>query len=237
MSSDRIRFNSFTVEGVSLTGVFVSVMIIRVENAKLRTMTAIVSSDAFGTFAIIPSRMLNDNLLFAGLASIILTVGLYLFFWFRDKKQLQSAVETPAPSTAPVPEPVRDREMVRLQLQAYERLILLTERIALHNIVHRIPGEGLPHREYAGLLIGQIRSEAEHNITQQVYVTDAAWDAVQRYREQNVFIIGNLSSALPAEADGRQLAGMILELMQTDPGASLYPVVLDALRYEARKLL
>ena len=181
--------------------------------------------------------MLNDHLLFAGLASIVLTVGLYLFFWFRDKKQWQSATVAQMPINTPTPEPVRDREMVRLQLQAYERLILLTERIALHNIVHRISGDGIPHREYAGLLIGQIRSEAEHNITQQVYVTDAAWDAVQRYREQNVFIIGNLSSALPPEADGRQLAALILELVQKDPGASLYPVVLEALRFEARRLL
>lgn len=184
--------------------------------------------------------MLTDTLLFAGIVSIVVTAGLYLFFWFRDKKQLQSetmpAIETPAAS---VTEPVklRDPEMVRLQLQAYERLILLTERIALHNIIQRIPGEGIPQREFASLLIGQIRSETEHNITQQVYVTDAAWDAVQRYREQNVFIIGNLSAALQPEADGLQLARMIMELVQTDPNASLYPVVLEALRYEARKLL
>ncbi len=182
-------------------------------------------------------RMLNDTLVFAGIASIALTAGLYLFFWFRDKKQINTESTPQVVTTAATPEPVRDREMVRLQLQAYERLILLTERIALHNIVHRIPADGIPQQQYAGLLIGQIRNEAEHNITQQVYVTDAAWDAVQRYREQNVFIIGNLSSALPPEADGRQLSCMILELVQTDPKASLYPVVLEALRFEARKLL
>jgi hypothetical protein len=181
--------------------------------------------------------MVNDTLLIAGISSIVVTAGLYLFFWFRDKKQLQSETMPEMLTTVSPPEPVRDREMVRLQLQAYERLILLTERIALHNIVYRIPGEGISQREYAGLLIGQIRSETEHNITQQVYVTDATWDAVQRYREQNVFIIGNLSSALPPEADGRQLSQMILELVQSDPKASLYPVVLDALRFEARKLL
>lgn len=135
------------------------------------------------------------------------------------------------------PDVVRDPEMVRLQLQAYERLILLTERIALHNIVHRVPSEGISQREYASLLIGQIRSEMEHNITQQVYVTDAAWDALLRYREQNTFIIGNLSSSLPPDAPGIDLARMMLELIQTDPNASLYPVVLAALKFEARKLL
>jgi hypothetical protein len=181
--------------------------------------------------------MINDTLFFAGFASIVLTAGLYSFFWFRDRKQIKSETTPQVVATVSSPEPVRDREMIRLQLQAYERLILLTERIALHNIVHRIQGEGMQQREYAGLLIGQIRNEAEHNITQQVYVTDAAWDAVQRYREQNVFIIGNLSAALPPEANGMQLSRMIMELVQTDPKASLYPVVLEALRYEARKLL
>lgn len=181
--------------------------------------------------------MLNDTLLIAGILSIVVTTGLYLFFWFREKKQLQSETAPLSMTSVPSPEPARDREMVRLQLQAYERLILLTERIAVHNLVQRIPGAGIPQQDYAQLLIGQIRSEAEHNITQQVYVTDAAWDAVQRYREQNVFIIGNLSSALTPDADGLQLSRMIMELIQSDPKASLYPVVLDALRYEARKLL
>ncbi len=181
--------------------------------------------------------MLNDTLLIAGILSIVVTAGLYLYFWFRDKKLLQSET-TPIPmTTISSPEPIRDREMVRLQLQAYERLILLTERIALHNLVQRISGSGIPQREYAQLLIGQIRSEAEHNITQQVYVTDAAWDAVQRYREQNAFIIGNLSSTLTPDADGIQLSRMITDLMQSEPKASLYPVVLEALKFEARKLL
>ena len=124
--------------------------------------------------------MINDTLIFAGIVSIVVTGGLYLFFWFRDKKQLnsegQEAIAAEVVTQTPQ-EMVRDREMVRLQLQAYERLILLTERIALHNIVHRVTSEGISQRDYAALLIGQIRSEMEHNITQQVYVTDAAWDA------------------------------------------------------------
>jgi hypothetical protein len=184
--------------------------------------------------------MINETLVFAGILSIVITGGLYLFFWFREKKQLnmegQQSIVSEVVHQIPQ-ESVRDREMVRLQLQAYERLILLTERIAVHNIVHRVPSEGISQRDYAALLIGQIRSEMEHNITQQVYVTDAAWDALQRYRDQNVFIIGNLSSSLPADAEGKDLARLMLELIQTDPNASLYPVVLDALKFEARKLL
>ncbi len=183
--------------------------------------------------------MINDNLVFAGILSLLVTGGLYLFFWFKDKKQLTALQDTQPEDVLPsVPkETVRDPEMIRLKLQAYERLILLTERIALHNIVHRVPSDGISQRDYAALLMGQIRSEMEHNITQQVYVTDAAWDALQRYREQNVFIIGNLSSSLDADAPGRDLARLMLELIQTDPNASLYPVVLEALKFEARKLL
>lgn len=183
--------------------------------------------------------MLNDTLIFAGSLSLVITAGLYLFFWFRDKKLLKTEEQVieMTGSRPEAPPPVRNGEMVRLQLQAYERLILLTERIALHNLVHRVPGAELPQREYTSLLAAQIRSEAEHNITQQVYVTDAAWEAVQRYYEQNIFIIGNLSASLPAEADGRTLTRMILELVESNPKASLYPVVLDALKFEARKFL
>src|SRR6202000_3551934 len=93
----------------------------------------------------------------------------------------------------------------QLQLQAYERLILLTDRIALPNLIQRVNTPGLSTREMQSLLTLSIRQEFEHNITQQLYVSPEAWDAVRNYKDQNVLIINQEGSFLHARAGGNAL--------------------------------
>ncbi|MBS1933079.1 MAG: hypothetical protein JST96_03700 [Bacteroidetes bacterium] len=125
----------------------------------------------------------------------------------------------------------------QLQLQAYERLILLTDRIALPNLVNRVNQPGLNAREMQLLLTQSIKQEYEHNITQQIYVSPEAWDAVRNFKEQNLLIINKVASFLPAEASGLDLNKSLLELISQNPQASLHNVVSDALSYEAKKLM
>ena len=91
-----------------------------------------------------------------------------------EKHEQQKAAAAAAPATQP------------LQLQAYERLILLADRIALPHVIGRSnqPGMGLKDMQY--LLVNTIRQEYEHNITQQIYVSPEAWEAVKNLKEQNI---------------------------------------------------
>src|SRR5688500_12363186 len=57
-----------------------------------------------------------------------------------------------------------------LQLQAYERLVLLAERIAIPNLVSRTSQPGLNVREMQLLLLESIKQECDYNATQQIYV-------------------------------------------------------------------
>jgi hypothetical protein len=125
----------------------------------------------------------------------------------------------------------------QLQLQAYERLILLTDRIALPNLINRVNQPGLNAREMQLLLTQSIKQEFEHNITQQIYVSPEAWDAVRNFKEQNLLIINQVGSFLPANASGLDLNKSLLELISQNPQASLHNVVSDALSYEAKKLM
>ncbi len=58
-----------------------------------------------------------------------------------------------------------------LQLQAYERLILLTERIALPNLISRLNTQGISATEMQAILVQNIKHEYDYNISQQIYVT------------------------------------------------------------------
>lgn len=177
----------------------------------------------------------QDMLIYTGVFTVMAVASLYFFHYYREKKELEKSVQAQPAETVLVPS--SSRETLPLRLQAYERLVLLTDRIALHNLVTRIPAGEMGARQYQSVLVEQIRAECDHNITQQIYVEPATWDAVMKLREQNIFIINRLASALPEDARGTELARYIVELLNADPDASLHEKVRQALHFEARKLM
>jgi hypothetical protein len=128
-------------------------------------------------------------------------------------------------------------ESTGLRLQAYERLVLLTERIALPNLISRLNQPGLSAIEMKIILIENIKHEFEYNSTQQLYVTPVSWDAVSNLKEQNINVIYQVASSLPPDATAAQLNKKILELLMSQPQGSLHEMVLKALNFEAKKLM
>lgn len=124
-----------------------------------------------------------------------------------------------------------------LRLQAYERLTLLVDRIALPNLISRVNQSGISARDMQLLLTRSIKEEYDYNITQQIYVTADAWNAVKNLKEQNMLVVNQLASALPANATGLDLNKLLLEYLMTDKKGQLHEVVSEVLSYEAKKLL
>lgn len=125
----------------------------------------------------------------------------------------------------------------QLKLQAYERLVLLTERIALPNLITRLAQPGISAFEMKVILTENIKQEFEYNSTQQLYVSSISWDAVRNLKEQNIMIVNKMAEILPADASGADLNKKIIELMMAQPGGSLHEMVLEALNFEAKKLI
>jgi len=71
-----------------------------------------------------------------------------------------------------------------MQLQAYERLLILVDRIALPHVITRVNQPSASAREMQLLLTQSIRSEFDYNITQQIYVTAEAWNAVKNLKNK-----------------------------------------------------
>jgi hypothetical protein len=171
---------------------------------------------------------MDSNLLIIAVAFALLVAAALVYLFLKQRR------ETKAPQVAP---PTGDTASRQLQLQAYERLILLTDRIALPNLIQRLNQPGLGARDMQSLLTQSIRQEFEHNITQQIYVSAEAWDAVRNYKEQNLLIINQVSSFLPPEAGGIDLNKHLLDLLVQNPKASLQNVVSEVLSFEAKKLM
>ncbi len=76
-----------------------------------------------------------------------------------------------------------------LKLQAYERLTLFLERIALGKLVTRIRPISDDKAAYENLLITTIEQEFEHNLTQQIYMTEECWNVIRTAKNATISII------------------------------------------------
>ncbi len=172
---------------------------------------------------------LSTNELIISLVIAVGLAGILAYVFYIQRKQAKSGL----------PEATPDRSVgsTPLKLQAYERLILLADRISLPNLVSRSNQPGLNVREMQTLLVQTIRQEFDHNITQQIYVSPEAWDAIRNLKEQNLLIINQVASFLPETATGLDLNKSLLEMVMQNPKASLHHIVSDALSYEAKKVL
>ena len=171
---------------------------------------------------------MTDNEMYISIAiAVILAGALAYIFWIQRKQAKQGMLNVkPEATTATMP----------LKLQAYERLILLADRIALPNLISRTNQPGLNVPEMQHLLTQTIRQEFDHNITQQIYVSPEAWDAIRNLKEQNMLIINQVASFLPVTASGQELNKALLEMVMQNPKASLHNIVSDALSFEAKKV-
>lgn len=133
--------------------------------------------------------------------------------------------------------PVDNSETRQLQLQAYERLVLLAERIALPNLISRANQPGLSVRDMQVTLLETIKQEYDYNLTQQIYVSPVAWEAVKNLKEQNMLIINQVAGALPPSATGHDLNKVLLDVLMQQQKGQLHQIVLEAITYEARKLM
>src|SRR6478672_859430 len=125
-----------------------------------------------------------------------------------------------------------NNETIKLRLQAYERLTLLTERISLQNLMSRLPNSDMSSRQMKSALVEAIKTEYEYNISQQVYVSPEAWRAVNNLKEQNIYIINQLTTTLPFQASAMDLNKQVIDYLMSNPKASLHTIVLEVLNFE-----
>lgn len=107
-----------------------------------------------------------------------------------------------------------------LRLQAYERITLLLERLSPQNLLLRVDHAGLSAKDYQRLLLDDIRNEFNHNVSQQIYMSENTWALVKNSKEDLVVVINEAAMTLPENGTGLDLAKKIFALTiekQVDP--------------------
>ncbi len=76
-----------------------------------------------------------------------------------------------------------------LRLQAYERLTLFLERISPNKLLTRVSPISSNKEDYEALLVQSIQQEMEHNLTQQIYVSDKCWNIIITAKNTTIQLI------------------------------------------------
>lgn len=165
---------------------------------------------------------------------ILLIAGAVVLVIWTVKDYVKKSPK-PAP---PLPDtkPGQQQLVLPLQLQAYERLVLFVERIAPQNLISRVNQPDFTVLDMQIGMVSNIKSEYDHNISQQIYVSQAAWETVRTVKEQTISIINQIALKLPPDAPAIELNKQILELFLQQPN-SPSDIATEIINAEARKLI
>lgn len=121
-----------------------------------------------------------------------------------------------------------------VRLQAYERITLFLERINPSQLLLRVKPLGDNKEPYSSLLLSTIEQEYEHNISQQIYISEECWNVITSSKNAMAHIISE-TVKLDSVNNSQELREAILKkMMETTPPSS---VALSFLKAEVHKLL
>ncbi len=88
-----------------------------------------------------------------------------------------------------------------IRLQAYERMALFLERIAIPSLVVRVAPKSSDKGAYEQLLIKTIENEFEHNLSQQIYLSDECWNIIKAAKSATIQMIRKAGMSETDSAD------------------------------------
>ncbi|MFP4525849.1 MAG: hypothetical protein ACLFNL_05620 [Bacteroidales bacterium] len=98
-----------------------------------------------------------------------------------------------------------------IRLQAYERLTLFLERISPDALVMRLNKENRTVNQLQNEMLKTIRSEFDHNLSQQIYVSPKAWLMVKHARENTVKLINTTVQEMKPGEPAIKLSRVLLQ--------------------------
>ena len=98
-----------------------------------------------------------------------------------------------------------------IQLQAYERLVLFLERMNPDNLVLRCFQPNMDSKLLKDVMVKNIRDEFEHNLSQQLYISNQAWALIKNAKEEMISLINSVQAKEDDKITATKFAGNLLE--------------------------
>lgn len=97
------------------------------------------------------------------------------------------------------------------RLHAYERMTLFLERMSPNNLLIRLNTGNIPARDFHQMLLTEVRSEYNHNVSQQIYISEEVWDLIRNAKEDLIVSINDAASEMGEESTSLDLSKKIFE--------------------------
>ena len=125
--------------------------------------------------------------------------------------------------------------LLPLRLQAHERLIVFVDRLNPANLLVRLHQQGIELTTLQAGILNEIKSEYQHNITQQLYVDSVTWNVVKKLKDDTVAMINHAVKELPANSNGIELSKAVLQHMATIK-ENPYDLTIELIKKDIQKL-
>jgi len=106
---------------------------------------------------------------------------------------------------------MNEKMITPIRLQAYERLVLFLERISPDSLIMRTNEPRMISSRLQSAMLTTIRAEFEHNLSQQLYVTNQAWEVVKSAKTNVIKIINMAADYVKPDSPSIELSKVILE--------------------------
>ena len=137
------------------------------------------------------------------------------------------------------------KEIAPARLRAYERLALLLERTQPEAMVMALSEQlqaagdsivtiSVPKMQQE--LLQALRLEFNHNLSQQIYVSDETWTQIINARDEMAAFIASVAGQLPQGATALDYSNALITAYANN-GDTPHQLALDALKTEAREIL
>lgn len=143
------------------------------------------------------------------IAIILPSLIVFLAVYFTFKQYHQQQMRLQLLETKKVKDPI----IIPMKLQAYERLILLSERIDFADLMLRLKTPETSARELQSALLIAVQHEFEHNLTQQLYVTSELWQVLMAAKSKTMDVISYAGEGLAADATSEDFARRLFQLI------------------------
>ncbi len=119
-----------------------------------------------------------------------------------------------------------------IRLGAYERLSMFCERISIPALILRVRADGTNAAQLRMALLIAIQQEYEHNITQQVYVSENLWKIIQISREDVESTVNHVYQTIDPDVDSKQYASALFDFLKDKPVLPIHKAQ-EAIKKEA----
>jgi RNase H-fold protein (predicted Holliday junction resolvase) len=104
-----------------------------------------------------------------------------------------------------------------IRLQAYERMALFLERIVPSNLLIRVQPTSADKSAYEALLVKNIENEFDHNISQQIYMSDECWNVIKAAKNASIQMIRKSSMSNKIDSADKLREAILNDMLDKQP--------------------